>query len=473
MEHDTYKSFRRIHGTPSALVAELDRIEHLALQRSQKLNQETPPVQLRFLTLLDPQPQGCGLDEVHLRLTPPHEYTEKQEYVAVSYTWQQTRLLTAAFSNRIPTYKIWGTDTQRYDPKCSQLVIHRACHFAQTKLKRVLFWIDQECIQQDDPDDVETHLQAMHEIYRRSRFTVVLLSRMIDSVPMAAGLYPFIQGDADVLDKLLSSDDCRDRELCLVALQLLAQDRWFSRTWTYQERFFATACHYAVPLSPVLGINAHTSRTLGLDDWYIPERNIVAFSDKAKNFGHGNNEHFKIDMRRPLESNCTCKTAILTFMRLVKFKFEASRSVNYKIHLPGFESFGIKSMGTSSYRELERANAQRSAAEEESDRIQGIFETVNHVFSDMEACDNALVSDRVSIFANVCQFDWTLQTVRFREEKISYSTCILALLLLNVLKVRDPSAKMELAERAMGQSVGGFIRSEGFPFSQMLYGANR
>jgi hypothetical protein len=314
----------------------------------------------------------------------------------------------------------------------------------------------------------------MHDIYRRSTFTVVLLSRMVDSVPMAAGLYPFIQGDADVFDKLLSSDDCRNRALCLVVFQLLAQDRWFSRTWTYQERFFATDCHYAVPLHPALSIDTHTSRTSGLDDWYIPERNIVAFSDKANYYSQRSFGHFAIDFRRPLESNCPCKIVILTFMRLVKFKFEASRSVNHKIHLPGFESFGIESIETSTYRrEMERANAQISGAEEELHRIQGIFETVNHVFSDMEACDNALVSDRVSIFANVYRFDWTLQTVRFREEKISYSTCILALLLLNVLKVRGPAAKIELAERVMGQSIGGFIKSEGFPFSKMLHELNR
>jgi hypothetical protein len=119
MEHDTFKCFREIHSTPSTLVAELDRIEHLALRRSKKLDQETSPLKLRFLTPLDPQPRDCDPDEVHLRLTPPQEHTEKQEYVAISYTWQQPRSLKTAFSHRIPIYKTWGSDTQPNDPKCS------------------------------------------------------------------------------------------------------------------------------------------------------------------------------------------------------------------------------------------------------------------------------------------------------------------------------------------------------------------
>ncbi|KAF2442842.1 hypothetical protein P171DRAFT_522538 [Karstenula rhodostoma CBS 690.94] len=357
MDYDTSKTFREIHGTPSTLIAELDKIEGLALRRSGKLHRAELPVKLRFLTPLLPQPKGHGLNIVHLRLTSPQEHTEKQKYVAVSYTWQQTRCLTATFSNMIPTYKIWDKDIQPVDPKCNPLVIHRAYRFAQRKLKRVLIWIDQECIRQNDPDDVETHLQAMHEIYSRSAFTVVLLSRMVDSVPMAAGLYPFIHGGADIFDKLLRSDDCRDRELCLVALQLLAQDRWISRTWTYQERFFAVACHYAVPLSPALGSNTQDP---GLDDWYIPERNMVAFSEKSKHDPAINQDHFGIDLRPSSK---------------IKFKFEASRSTNHKIHLPGFESFLIKSMGIGTRNEILRANANIGAAEKESDRIQGRFET--------------------------------------------------------------------------------------------------
>ncbi|OAG01914.1 uncharacterized protein CC84DRAFT_1261975 [Paraphaeosphaeria sporulosa] len=466
MEHDTSKTFREIHGTPSALVAELDRIQGLALRRSRRLHRVEIPVQLRFLAPLDPQPQGYGPDTVHLRLTSPQEYTETQEYVAVSYTWQQPQSFTDAFLNRIPTYKIWDTDSQPYNPECNPLVIHRAYRFAQKKLKQVLIWIDQECIRQDDPDDVETHVLAMHEIYRHSAFTVVLLSRMVDSVPMAAGLYPFMHGGADVFDKLLKSDDCRVRKLCLVALQLLAQDRWFSRTWTYQERFFATVCYYAVSIEPTLGANTQDG---GLEDWYIPERNIVAFSKKtADNATALNKDHFGFDFRPSAKGMCACTMVTFSLVRLIKFKFEASRSVNWKIHLPGFESFGIKSAGISTPREVMSRTAKVSAAEDELDRIQGRFETINHVFLDMEACDNAIVADRVSIFANVCQLGWTLPTVKLREENLSYSTCILALLLLDVLKVPGEAAKMELAESAMRLSIGGFIRNEGYPFSKLL-----
>lgn len=466
MEYDTSKTFREIHATPLALVAELDRIQGFALRRATKLGRGEQSTRLRFLTPLDPQPQDHTLGSVHLRLTSPQEYKETQKYVAVSYTWQQSRSFTEGFSNKIPTYQVQGADGQLGDPKCDPLVIHRAYHFAKTKLKRILIWIDQECTVQDDPEDLEAHLQAMHEIYRRSAYTVVLLTSMISSVQMAAGLFPFMHGGADMFEKLLRSDDCKDRTLCLDALQLLSEDRWFSRTWTYQERFFASVCHYAVPLSPALGA---TSPDAVLEDWYIPERNLVAFSDKVKTDAPAlNKDHFQLDFRPfPLgKGMCTCPMYIMGLLtRLIKFKFEASRSINHKIFLYGFENFGIKSMGISTLNEVKRSSANVSAAELENDLVQGRFETINHVFCDMEACDNAIVADRVSIFANVCQLRWTLATVRLREEKTSYSTCILALL-LDELNVRDRGAKMELAEWAGRMNIGEFIRNEGFPFSR-------
>ncbi|KAJ4291683.1 hypothetical protein N0V90_009578 [Kalmusia sp. IMI 367209] len=470
MEYDTSKTFREIHSTPSALIAELQKIERLALSRSSKLHHSTHPIHLRFLTPLNPQPRNYPSNTVHLRLTPPHEHTENTEYIAVSYTWQQPESLTNAFANSIPSYKIWSTDPKPRAPNCNPIVLHRAYQFAQAKLDRVLIWIDQECIQQDDIEDVENHLQAMHEIYRRSAFTVVLLSSMIDSVSMAAGLYPFVRGSAEVFEELIDSDDCRSRELCLLALQRLAKDRWFSRTWTYQERFFANACHYVVPVSPVLGLNTDVADPLASRDWCIPEQHLVSFSDRMKHLKSGYKGHLKLDLRIPFESDCSCKTVALTMMRLTKFKFEASRSTDHRIHVPGFENFGIRKVSTSTVGEAIRNMEQYTEADHKEDVVKGQFETVNAVFRAMEGCENAVVADRIPIFANVCQFGWTLQTVRFRTEIVSYSTCVLSLLILNVLKMHDGAWKMRLAEKVMGMTVGDFIKDQLYPFSKVLYG---
>lgn len=306
-------------------------------------------------------------------------------------------------------------------------------------------------------------MHGMHEIYRRSAYIVVLLTRMVSSVPIATGLFPFMHGGADMFKKYLGSDDCKDRTLCYDALDLLAEDRWFSRTWTYQERFFAASCHYAVTLSPAL---SGSSQNAVPDDWYIPERNIVAFSELVKNGAQELNEkHLGLDFRPSAKAMCPCMMITLSLMRLVKFKFEASRSVNHKIYLPGFENFVIKSMGVSTPREVMRANANINATQIGIQSTQGRFETISHVFSDMEACDNAVVADRIPIFANVCQLGWTLSTVQLRNKKISYSTCILALLLLDVLKVHDQAARVKLAEWVMDLSIGEFIRQEEFSFS--------
>ncbi|KAH6843754.1 hypothetical protein B0T12DRAFT_421015 [Alternaria alternata] len=40
---------------------------------------------------------------------------------------------------------------------------------------RLHIWIDQECKHQDDPLDVERHLQVMHRIYSNSKVTIAVL----------------------------------------------------------------------------------------------------------------------------------------------------------------------------------------------------------------------------------------------------------------------------------------------------------
>ena len=109
-------------------------------------------------------------------------------------------------------------------------------------------------------------------------------------------------------------------------------------------------------------------------------------------------------------------------------------------------------------REVKSSTAQYSEADLEADQINGRFETVNAVFSAMEACDNAVVADRVSIFANVCLFWWMLNTVRYRKEKMSYSTCVLALLILKILKGHNSATKERLVKRLMEMNNGEYYK---------------
>lgn len=475
MEHDTSKTFREIHGTLPTFVAELERIQRLALPSFKTSRNSAHPIELRFLTPLIPQPKGQGANTVHLRLTHPGEHRGGQEYVAVSYTWHQDDSLIAAFGDSIPEYTIWGSDcSEPRTPRCNPLVLHRAYEFARARCKTVLLWIDQECIVQDSLGDVEMHLLAMHEIYRRSAYTVVLLSSMIDSVYDAAGLFPFVLGRSEVFDETLLNDDCRGRKQCLTSLTRLARDRWFTRTWTYQERFFASVCYYLVALSPALTVGTHTEGVAGLGDWCIPADHLVAFAQKIDTYQMQGKGHLRMNLDpRPSDqcSSCLyCMAMMLDVRRLIKLDFEASRSNNHKIHLPGFEKFGIMSMGgIATAHEL--MNEEYGPAEQEEDSMRGRFETANAVLSAMEACGNAVVADRVSIFANVCQFRWTLQTVVFRKEKASYSTCILVLLLLNVVKRHDSDTKRWVAETLMDMdmTIGDYIRSQLFPFSRSMY----
>lgn len=59
----------------------------------------------------------------------------------------------------------------------------------------------------------------------------------------------------------------------------------------------------------------------------------------------------------------------------------------------------------------------------------------------MERCDNLVVSDRVSIFGNICDFPGRLLSNRIDNERFSYSTSLLALLLVNFYPTPEQRAE--------------------------------
>jgi hypothetical protein len=210
MQDDRALTFQDIHGNKEALLAAVKEIERVALVESYEIG----PLRLRFL---EPYPQGGSSHDYVL--TPARDYRvvdfASHEYVTVSYVWRHSQAIEGA---KIPEYRIWdGVDLQKppVDLKCPPIVFHRVVQFTKAeKLERI--WIDHECIDQKDPDDVEKHLQDMHRIYRFSRLTVAVFSKVSHSWKSLQSCFRSIEHSSVTADEAL--------------LQMVG-DSWFTRSW--------------------------------------------------------------------------------------------------------------------------------------------------------------------------------------------------------------------------------------------------
>lgn len=425
MEYDTTKTFREIHGTVDSLKASISEIERLALDRTKR---NYKPINLRFLTPLNPQPIGPE-NVIHIRLTPLSEHSTASKYVAVSYTWTQPENLSNTFKDTIPDYLIWTSEPIPRPPRCPPLVLHRALMFARETLNLPLIWIDQECIIQEDPTDVENHLQVMHEVYERSTSTAAVLSTMIDQIRLLDGLKPFAKQPSEEQNllpssvsayrktsfytKLFTKERKHYRKDCVDALLYLSQDLWFTRTWTFQEKYCASRCFYLAPVDPNL-LPRIEPGLLVSGSLCVSSHRLIEFYETANEYDKSDLELFQIARG----------FAPFSIIRIKDF-FQASQS------------------------------RKSTAGVKDNPKFTGT------VFRCMEDCSNAVVSDRIAIFTNVCNFRWTLQSTLLQDSKFNYSTCILVLVLLNVRDRESEASRDSYLEKIMDHTIERIVATFG------------
>jgi len=219
MQDDRRLTFQEIHGNKEALLSAVEDIERIALVESYEIG----PLRLRFL---EPYPQGGS--KFDYILTPAREIRladlNGYNYITVSYVWTHSQRTEGA---PIADYRIWDGNNLEYPPRflrCPSIVFHRVVQYAKTeKLERI--WIDQECIDQDDHNDVEKHLQDMHRIYRFSRITVAVLSKVSDDWIRLPNCFREV-GQVETFSQTLHESFTTE-----AALQEMVKDPWFSRSW--------------------------------------------------------------------------------------------------------------------------------------------------------------------------------------------------------------------------------------------------
>jgi hypothetical protein len=328
-----------------------------------------------------------------IRLAERGENIGVLDYVAVSYCWESYTAVHAshALNHEFLISTLEGERKGERRPRCPDTVLYRAIMFAQGR-NIPFIWIDQECINQDDPSDKERYLQVMHEIYSRSSFTIGILSFPVITVHQIMYLLYLenpltLTGD----DSTFGSEHRlpRDWDSSTILemrrlLQAISRDRWFSRTWILQEKI-------AGMQQLVLLLPNKYGHSIRLPGWTQSEIEITPM--KALETAVGLRS--RLDQRDlHIETSLTMLLNQLHSMFAYKVLQETHRG-------PSHITYGLELSESSAFRAL-------------------------------ESCDNAIVADRLTIFANIFNFQKRLDTRLFGTCGItSFTTAFIALLVNN------------------------------------------
>ena len=375
MQYDTQLQIANIHSSPLALHERIEEIIDLALVEPS----EDSPLKLRFITPLFLEAWIADESYCEFKITSPDEHNPEMDFISVSYCWNHTQSM--AGLPTIPEYCIQDVTKPKSPGRpvhCPELVFHRAVQFAR-QCRCPYIWIDQECINQQDPTDIEKHLQIMHRVYKESRWTVALLSWTSPTLPALEELQKLIYGMGD-------GEFLRTKWIPH-SLNAATHDRWFTRTWTYHERLCASSLHYLVPVDPTVTLPEHIMAHMIGNDFHVDVPSISS-------------------------------------TRSYREKFESDRGEVVSRHLTLFEQLG-----------------KPTQVPQGRENMHPYLLVLSDAFEGVEKCDNFLVADRVSILGNICNLPHRLLSNRLNDSEFGYSVCLLALFLGNCLPDRADRLK--------------------------------
>lgn len=367
MQRDTHLTFGEIYSSREALLIDVERIIDIAL-----VEVTNEPIQLRFIT------PSCPIEEWYTDPTnfdyyikQPEEHTPGLDYVSVSYCWKHSQSLDGL--PPVPDYRITEPTGLVREVRCPPIIFHRAVQFAQHH-RCPYIWIDQECIHQDDPRDIEQHLRIMDRVYSESKYTAAILSYSIDTEEKVEALIDFVYGEWDYTNYYPI-----ERKIGIETLVELTQDPWFRRTWAFQEKHCAKALYILVPVySPVL-------------------------------------KHFLSEYIK--DGYLYIKLSLL--QRHLSASYLAIFGVAREIPLYHNQYTGMSRMNANPLDLYATQTSYTNDISFEIAKMAGI-------------CDNLVVADRISIIGNVHKFKWRLLSSRLDTGEWGLNVCLLALHVANM-----------------------------------------
>ena len=285
-------------------------------------------------------------------------------------------------------------------------IMDRALRYAAKKGLSFI-WIDQECIEQDDPVEKELAIQSMHLVYRRSEFPLGLLTAKLarqDHVDALNFAIRYSNGDSVLRDADAKSEGFvgiagRERPIqsfirsFAEVLKIMARDRWLTRGWIMQEMVlagekmvFSMPCDQSLT-KPGWGGDVEGELHFTLDE-LVPIFDDVLSSDaKAREFD---------ELISTMDKRVNVGEAFYATYRKLR-------------HI---------TLGT---------NADGDTSMHGHHRVCNPLAAVLY----LEGRSNSRHGDRLAIVANLCDYAVRLNSTKLEELGFGYSTCLLAMMLLN------------------------------------------
>ncbi|KAF4628132.1 hypothetical protein G7Y89_g10022 [Cudoniella acicularis] len=176
-----------------------------------------------------------------LRLTSLGEIPGCPHYLAVSYRWPQDK------ASEEERYEIVLPSNQRRKSNAPAWLLDRIIAYAASQGFKFI-WIDQECVDQEDPEQVDQAVKAYHAVYRQSQQIVAVLTAGITE---QAHLDAFKFAEKYHVERTqtgtITGVESELRSIMQVSA-LISEDEWFCRIWTLSESLMASRLlHFLVP----------------------------------------------------------------------------------------------------------------------------------------------------------------------------------------------------------------------------------
>lgn len=317
-------------------------------------------------------------------------------YVAVSYCWPETT--DDGRGNEIrhkSIYNVRLNDRVIRGNRAPEEVISRAVQFARENNMR-LVWIDQECINQDDPEDKEHSIQSMDMVYEQAYVSLGLFNAEIRTQSQLEALNTLYEwgNNGGNSDQVPGMSEIADP--LLEVLETLMKDRWTTRAWILQESFSAGQ-------KMVLLIK----RGSGIRDDNKWSSQFVSSDEVAMDFNWFLNCIILARWFFAIRSQNTTTDSVPFSSRIRGLMNRISWFHPISSHSGGHEV---------SFRPELHSRIMCSAA---------------MALSFLRMRFNSCLPDRLAILANLCDWDVRLDTQEIEKNHQSLSTCIFVLAILN------------------------------------------
>lgn len=314
---------------------------------------------------------------VVLKLADRSILADPAAYIAVSYCWNRVNVEWFTGDIEVPM-EVLRQDIGRRPSHVPPDVLHRSLAYATHRGVNAI-WIDQECINQDDPIDKENGVQAMDIVYQESHHPIAILEFSFQT-----------QIEVDVFTSLVDFEFEPDQiEVLGDMLSLLSQDAWFSRAWTLQESTSAGASMTLLLACPGLNKRSDCGPTPGEFEISIWDfQNAMA------------NSRILIDEALAAEAwSDTSHAVYASNLADVLYNYIPT------IYPDSFE------------RQRDASHRQQCNAAEALTFLDDRF--------------NSVFSDRLAILANICNYEVRINSTVLELRGGSFSACALTLAILN------------------------------------------